>query len=405
MVVIAVGAIACGPSRDRNPVPNDLIEAAAPAKFKEIRFWGDYNEPEEIERSMRGRAEVLKRRFGEQAASGKTPRLRYLAISGGGQYGAFTAGALTAWTKAGTRPDFDAVTGISTGAIIAPFAFLGSVYDPVLEEIYTSFATDDLLERKVLSGVVSGSSLMDTAPLREKIARYVTPELLAEIAREHRRGRLLLVGTTNIDARRPVVWNMGAIAAYEGPEALDLFRDVIIASAAIPMAFPPVFFEVEADGKVFEEMHVDGGVTSQVNALSPQIPHYLMRDLVGFDLERELFVIVNGAVTPPPKPVPARTHEIAAASIDALWYAQAVGDLYKIHSIATRDDMKVHYAWMPKSFTLEPQERFDPQFMSALFRLGGDLLEHDELWKRYPPAYTARGPSASDTDLIIAQPE
>ncbi|MBK0399036.1 patatin-like phospholipase family protein [Limibaculum sp. M0105] len=403
LVLIACVSLAgCGAARQRNPVPNDLIEVVEPVGFHGVRLWGDYNEPEEVERMMLARAEILRERFGAVAAAGKTPRLRYLAISGGGQYGAFAAGILTEWSRLGTRPEFDAVTGISTGAIIAPFAFLGPRYDNVLTEIYTTFSTEDLVERRIFSGVVSGASLLDTAPLREKIARYVTPAFLDEVGEEHRRGRLLLVGTTNIDAGRSVIWNMGAIAASGKPGALELFHEVIVASAAIPMAFPPAFFEVEAGGETFEEMHVDGGVTSQVNALSPQIPHFMMQDLVGFDMDRELYLIVNGAVTPPPKTVAARTHEIAGASIDALWYAQAVGDLYKVHSIATRDEIAVHYAWIPESFRLEPEERFDPVFMRALFDLGGDLVSGNALWQSYPPGFTVRTPSEAGSQAAIA---
>jgi hypothetical protein len=205
---------------------------------------------------------------------------------------------------------------------------------------------------------------------------------------------MLFVGTTNIDLGRSVIWNMGAIAASGRPEALQLFRDVILASAAIPMAFPPVFFDVEAGGARYREMHVDGGVTLQVNILSPQIPNYLMERLVGFGIERDLYVIVNGAVTPPPGTVEPRVHRIGAASINALWYAQAVGDLYRIHAIAGRDRITPRYAWIPASFAEEPLEEFDPVFMGKLFRLGQELFRAGELWHDVPPNFTAIGSTA-----------
>ncbi|MEM7236312.1 MAG: patatin-like phospholipase family protein [Pseudomonadota bacterium] len=389
-LTLAVSTGACASLEPRNPVPAALVEEAVVPGFETVRQWGDYNDPADVRRQMLNRAERLKARFGPEAETGETPKLTYLALSGGGQYGAFSAGALTAWTKTGTRPEFDGVTGISTGSIIAPFAFLGEKYDPVLEEIYTTFSTDDMLEPQILSGLLGGSSVADTGPLREKIAAYVTREFLEEVAVEHRKGRLLFVGTTNLDVGRSVIWNMGAIAASGQPGALELFRKIILASAAIPIAFPPVFFDVEAEGGRYEELHVDGGVTTQVNILSPQIPSYLMDDLVGFHVERELFVLVNGAVIPLREPVSPRIHKIGGASINALWYAQAVGDLYKIHAVAERDNVTANYGWIPASFAEVPGEQFDPAFMRKLFDLGGDLLTTGEMWRRVPPNFSTR---------------
>ena len=384
----------CSSGEQRNPVPFELVDEATPVGFDRVRLWGDFNSEAAIRERMIQRARNMKERFGDDAANGIVPKLNYLALSGGGQYGAFSAGVLNGWTEAGTRPVFDAVSGISTGSIIAPFAFLGSDYDHILEEVYTKTSTEDMLTPTVFSGVLYGSALADTTPLRNKIAQYVTPELLEKIAAEYRKGRLLWVGTTNIDVGRSVVWDMGAIAASGRPEALQLFPDVILASAAIPMAFPPVFFDVEAGGKTYREMHVDGGVTSQVNILSPQIPNYLMEDLVGFDMDRTLYVVVNGAVIPPPEVIDARTFKIAGASINTLWYAQAVGDLYKIHSVTERDEVAANYAWIPASFDDMPDEEFDPVFMKKLFDLGGALLRKGALWQDVPPNFTERGSTA-----------
>ncbi|MEM9684303.1 MAG: patatin-like phospholipase family protein [Pseudomonadota bacterium] len=391
VALVALALAACASPVPRNPVPPDLANDAAPPGFEAVRLWGDFNDRAAVERMMTTRATYLRKKYGVAARNGRTPRLKYLALSGGGQYGAFSAGVLTAWTKSGKRPRFDGVTGISTGAIIAPFAFLGPAYDHVLTEVYTTTTTADMIEPTVFSGVLTGSSLADTAPLRAKIAQYVTQDLLDAIAVEHEKGRLLYVGTTNIDVGRSVVWDMGAIAASGRPEALQLFRDVILASAAIPIAFPPVFFDVEAKGKRYREMHVDGGVTSQVTVLSPQMPNYLMKKLVGFNIERELYVIVNGAVTPPPKAVEPRLHRIGSATIGTMWYSQTIGDLYKIHAIVERDKVDVHYAWIPDAFDDEPMEQFDPDFMRRLYALAQNLFAGDTLWRDYPPNYTARG--------------
>ena len=193
----------------------------------------------------------------------RSGRITYLALSGGGSGGAFGAGILTGWTTAGTRPTFDVVSGVSTGALIAPFAFLGSSYDPTLAELYTSGIAETLVRPRPIIGLL-GAALSDPAPLRRLVERYVTDDMLRKIAAEHSKGRRLFVVTTNLDAQRTVIWDMGAIAAHGHEQALVLFRNVLIASASIPAVFPPVMIEVTMNGKRFQEMHSDGGATTQL---------------------------------------------------------------------------------------------------------------------------------------------
>ena len=193
---------------------------------------------------------------------GPLPPVNFLAISGGGDDGAFGAGLLVGWTASGTRPEFKGVTGVSTGALIAPFAFLGPEEDAALREVYTMIGPQNILKPRGLLAALTDDGLADNSPLFELISRHINAEFLARIAREYQdKGRLLLVGTTDLDARRPVIWNMGeiAMAAQDNPKALDLFRKIMLASAAIPGAFPPVMIDVEVNGKPYQEMHVDGG--------------------------------------------------------------------------------------------------------------------------------------------------
>ena len=107
-------------------------------------------------------------------------------------------------------------------------------------------------------------AMADTSPLAETIARYTDQAMFDAIAREYQKGRLLLIGTTDLDAQRPVIWNVGAIAASRHPKSLDLFRKILLASASIPGAFQPVLLDVEIDGARFQEMHVDGGAIAQL---------------------------------------------------------------------------------------------------------------------------------------------
>ena len=186
----------------------------------------------------------------------------WLAISGGGSDGAYGAGVLTGWTEAGTRPEFAVVTGSSIGSLIAPFAFLGPRYDEEIRKNFTTIAAADIFEDRV-----TRDSLFDHWPLKRIIEQRVTAKLLSEIAAEHARGRRLLVATTNLDAGRRVLWNMGAIAARGDDKALKLFRDILLASCSIPGFFSPVGIEVEANGKRFEEMHNDGTLTAPFFAI------------------------------------------------------------------------------------------------------------------------------------------
>jgi hypothetical protein len=186
------------------------------------------------------------------------PRLALLALSGGGARGAFGAGLLTGWTRSGTRPRFAAVTGISTGALMGTFAFLGPQYDGELERFYTATTDADIFADRGVSGLLR-DAVKDSGPLKRLIERTMDERILDAVAGEHHRGRRFLVGTTNLDSARLVVWDMGAIAASGRPDRQQRFRDVLLASASVPMVFPPVYFPVEWEGKTYWQMHVDGG--------------------------------------------------------------------------------------------------------------------------------------------------
>jgi predicted acylesterase/phospholipase RssA len=262
-IVLVLTVSACGPLPRMNPVPQSEQDDITVLGLKDVRYWGDEVTPQMI---ADGLAAYRRERDYATATghSGPLPPAYYLAVSGGGENGAFGAGLLVGWTATGTRPTFKLVTGISTGALIAPFAFLGSAYDPALKAIYTQISPKDVLEHRwIISGLL-GDALATNEPLYRTIQRYVTPELLQAIGQQYQRGRLLLIATTDLDAGRPVIWDVGKIAASGRPGSVTLIQKILLASAAIPVAFPPVMINVEADGKQYQEMNVDGGASAQV---------------------------------------------------------------------------------------------------------------------------------------------
>lgn len=312
------------------------------------------------------------------------PHVHILAISGGGPGGAFGAGLLKGWTRHGTRPRFDLVTGVSAGAIIAPFAFLGPAYDAQLEQIWTEYETSELLVAQILPAILGGPALADTAPLEALIERYVDRRFLGAIATEYARGRMLLVGTTNLDAQRPVYWNMGEIAASRHPKALELFRKVIMASAAIPGAFPPVTIEAESGGRSVEEMHVDGGTTRDVFIAPVQFELTALDHLYPAPPKRHIYIIMNAKMTPEFKAVKPTAIAIGGRAVATLIKAHDRGDLQLIAQQAGKSGAAFNVTSIPANFSVEPKQAFDPIYQRALFDAGLEMGASGGGWRPNP---------------------
>jgi predicted patatin/cPLA2 family phospholipase len=349
----------------------------------DIRVWGDSSAAFPKERLAQLRAQRIA--AAQTDPTIKVNEINALTLSGGGSSGAFGAGILAGWTEAGTRPQFDVVTGISTGSLIAPFAVLGPAYDDELTEAFTTITDKDIFERVGLRGVINTGAFTSNAPLRKMLDKYLTEDVIDRIAAEYRKGRRLLVGTTNLDADRPVIWNMGAIAASGRPDRSDLFKRVILASTSIPGAFPPQHFQVSADGKKFEEMHVDGGVTTEVFLMPAGLS--LSKDPHGRLLKARLYVIRNGRTTPEYSVVKANLPSIAGKAIGSLIDTQAVGDLYRLYTISKRDRIDYNVIEIPPTFTVKSQSPFDNVYMRALYKTGHEMGRNGIVWQKYPPGY------------------
>ncbi len=311
----------------------------------------------------------------------------WLALSSGGEDGAFGAGLLAGLSAAGKRPDFSVVTGVSTGALLAPFAFAGAKYDQAMREAYTKITSADIFE-------VGGTpeSFVDTWPLKDLIAKEFTPAMLADIAAEYRRGRRLFVITTNLDAERSVVWNMGAIAAHGGDEALKLFRTVLLASSSIPGAFPPVLIDVEANGKRFAEMHVDGGAGGQFFVA----PAQLMAATADYRLPAsELYIFVDSSLQPDFQVVQRTTESILTQTVGMAVKVDTRLMLDRAYMVAKRSGVGFNVASIPPSFSVPSRGAFDPDYMRALFQAGYDQGKSDAPFANAPPPYPAPPVQAS----------
>jgi predicted acylesterase/phospholipase RssA len=382
-LLICVALVACA-SLPRDPVPAQFVDNAAVLDGAEVRFWGDRAPPNMNALAAEKWAQVRATRP-YLLKKGKRPTISFLAISGGGSDGAYGAGLLVGWSASGKRPEFDIVTGVSTGALTAPFAFLGRRYDPALRAVYTTYSTDQLVTKHPVRGLLGGDSLSSNAPLARVIASYVDEAFMEEVAREYAKGRRLLIGTTNLDAQRPVIWDMGRIASSGDPQALELFRNVLLASAAIPGVFPPVYIKVQVEGQTDEEMHVDGGTTNQVFLLPTQVKASTITAKLGINPIRRLYIIRNGRVAPEFKVVKANTLAIAGRSISTLIKTQGIGDLYQMYEFARDNGIDYNLAYIPGDFPDTSTEAFDKKYMSQLFELGVKQGKAGTEWKKKPP--------------------
>ncbi len=370
----------CAILPERNPLPAEYGYQASVLGGHGVRFWGDETLP--LTRGLTAESTIEEM---HAVLPGLVRReLNILAISGGGENGAFAAGLLNGWTKTGTRPEFNIVTGISTGALIAPFAYLGSSYDQFLERLYTQYSTENLIEQRGWLSSLRSDASFDTSGMRSLIAEYFNEKIMQAIAAEYKRGRLLFVGTTNLDAQLPVTWDIGAIATSGKPGALELIHDVLLASASIPMIFPPVMIEVEANGEAYDEMHVDGGVTRQsfVFELSSEADAFERLEIVGTG---RVFLIRNSKLEPDWHPTERKIFTIGSRSANSMIRSQGLGDLYREYLASRKFGIDFNLAFIPKEFEAENHELFDRNYMRSLYSLGYTMGAEGYPWSKAPP--------------------
>lgn len=384
IVALSVAVSVTGCATARRPVPQDLTTKALIGNMDDVRMMqGQHNT--KLQESLLESA--LHERPGDfPAGPDGVKTYPILAISGGGANGAYGAGLMKGWSEEGSRPVFKVVTGVSTGAISAPYVFLGKEFDCELEKYYTTMSTKDVMAGKGPIGMLFGDSIASNKPLEKVIAAAATPEMLERIAEEHRRGRRLYVGTCNIDSQKFVVWDMGAIAA-KGDRGL--FRRVIVASAAIPIVFPPSVFHVDAEGQCYDEFHTDGGTMTQVFAVGKLLEGMQgQAKKLGIDpskVRARLYIIRNGYMSPKYSPVKDTIPSIAARSFDTIIDSQGIGDAYRIYTFTKERGTDYNLAFIPPDYKDESKEMFDPCAMQKLFLRGYEDAVKGYKWHKAPP--------------------
>ncbi len=383
---IAVSLIGCG-TLTRNPaVPPELMPKATIPGMPDVRAWAGRISPAMEDDLAKSFEQESEKDF--PRASDGLVRYPHLALSGGGPNGAFGAGLLNGWTRSGKRPVFKIVTGVSTGSLIAPLAFLGPDFDDDLRRFYTTTASGDVFSRgPLLAGLLFGEALADTGPLARQIANQVNEDFLRRIAEAHRQGRRLYIGTVDLDSQNFVVWNMGLIAVSGHPDALPLFRKVMLASTSVPVAFPPVFFEVEAGGDRYEEMHVDGAVAAGVFISGAVFRFSAAMQRSGRAGREDLFLIHNGQLVPSPEQTSRTLRRIAERSFNVLSSAATIGDISRIYSFVRPDGATLKWTTIPAGVDMSTSEIFDQARMVELYELGYRLGKDGIDWRTRPPGF------------------
>lgn len=399
LAALTGGAVGCKSSRQARrecPTPatlgmhtRDTVDVAAQAEFSAR---ADFKQ-------IAARSEVVRKAALEKAMKERNPSIPFreknvLSLSGGGSFGAFSAGVLCGWTARGDRPEFDVVTGISTGALIAPFAFLGPAYDEQMKAFYTTLEAKDLYKMKPVRGLF-GESLADNTPLAEKVAGVLTPQVIRELAQEHQKGRRLYVGTTAAESKQFVVWDIGAIACRGRPQDVKLIQQILLGSSAIPGAFPPQHITVDVDGRCVTERHIDGGVSKALFIMPPYVPPEARSNDPNADLAgTNVYFVVAGKLYADLEKIKPMALTLASKEISAMIYAQTRGDLQRYFTTGMLTGMNYFLTAIPPEYPAPISSMaFTIPQLTGMFNEGYRIACQGTAWRRTPPGV---GPGEED---------
>ena len=352
----------------RRDAPPTIFSAATPLDFPaDVRFLS--TDRASVEAKSTAALQRLR-------ISSKDGMLRALVLSGGGAGGAFGAGALVGLSRRQERPQYDVVTGVSTGALIAPFAFLGSEWDSQLTEAFTNGQGEQMSVHGLLALPLGASRR--SAALTALVDRYVTPDLIRAVAREAGNGRLLWVATTDLDKEETVIWDLGAIAMRGGEPARKLFRDVVVASASIPGVFEPVLIHVQLGGRLYDEMHVDGNVSASL-FIAPAAAYFALLDQRSLNGAR-VYVLINGQIIDAPETTPFKLRPIVARTFSVALKHMSRAQVVAVDQFAEKYRMSVQSTYLPFDYPKYSSADFRASTMRPLFQYGVRCAQSGRLW-------------------------
>jgi len=313
--------------------------------------------------------------------SNKSGQANHLALSGGGFNGAFSAGVLNAWSESGTRPEFDVVTGVSTGAIVSIFAFLGSEYDQKLKGYYTRTTADEMFKRNSIFQLPFRNSMVDVSGFEFKVRDAVDAIMVNQLAVERSKGRILLIATTSLDNEKMAIWDVGKIAQIGTPQAQQLIQDIIIASSAVPGLFPATRITLPYRGGMVDELHVDGGVSRQVFL----IPQGFQKTFVPKNIEKNIYVIRNGFLKPEFEEIENGLTSVSYRALSILIRRQSIGDIEHIYNYSERNQIGFNLAYIDDDFSKDDLSSFSLEYVQKLYDYGYQKTLDSDLWRRNLP--------------------
>ncbi|MCK9604162.1 MAG: patatin-like phospholipase family protein [Candidatus Omnitrophica bacterium] len=380
LIIITCLLVLSGCAHVRHAVPENLVGKAVVVGMPDMRYYVDKSVSSFMRQSLKdsfkdeGKSEYL-------ADGIKTYPV--LLIGGGVSNSAYGIGLLNGWSKEGSRPVFKIVTGYSSGSIIAVATFSGKGYEDRLAELFISISTKDVIKQKNILGILFGNSLYSSALFAKKIDDLIDDGLMAKIAQEHAKGRRLYVGTTDLDAQEFVIWDMGALASIGGLDSLKMFRKIILASCSFPATLPPVYFQVEAGGRRYDEMHTDGGVVGGI--------FYIDKLTENLGFRTRVYVLNCCYMSPHSRQVEDNLTAITSRLIETHTAAKMAGDTYKLYAFAKERGWDYNLAYIPEDFKPNQKEMFDKQEMQRLFKRGYDDAVEGYKWHKAPPGLGAEG--------------
>ena len=383
-IIITCLLVLSGCAHVRHAVPESLVGKAVVVGIPGIRYYTD--KPDSFPMARQSLVDSFKDEAKSDYLVDGIKTYPVLIIGGGVSNSAYGIGILKGWLKEGSRPVFKIITGYSSGSIIALATFSGKDYEDRLVELFTSISTKDVIKQNGVFSILFGDSVNSSALFAKKIDNIVDEDLMKKVAQEHAKGRRLYVGTSDLDAQGFVIWDMGALASKGGIDAVKMFRKIILASCSFSTMLPPVFFQVEAGGRRYDEMHADGGVIGGIFYIDQ-----LMEGVEFREIRTRVYILNCCYMSPHSKQIEDNLTAIISRTIETNGAAKMSGDTYRVYAFAKEKGWDYNLAYIPEDFEPHQKEMFDKQEMQRLFKRGYDDAAVGYKWHKAPPGLLAAG--------------